>query len=204
MGNKDPQKLRFEFIQRVYELTGGTANVTVNMFDDVGNSLKMDMDTTIAVSDYLISERLLAPMGIGGNICITHEGIKHVENPMDFVQKPSTFNQNILNVGSMSNSGIMQGSNGAHQTINATVNDNKAIEAFLIEIINCIHNLQLTYEKQQELQAEIACIKAQLSSPKPKQNIIIEGLKTIKNILLGVAANLITPTIKTFLTGLPF
>lgn len=50
-------------------------------------------------------------------------------------------------------------------------------------------DMPLPIESKAELQAEIATVESQLSSPNPKPTIIQESMKTIRSILEGMAGN---------------
>jgi len=50
--------------------------------------------------------------------------------------------------------------------------------------------LALDDDTAQEVSSEIATIKAQVSSPKPKEGIIKSSLGTIKRVLEGAAGNM--------------
>ncbi|WHF36799.1 hypothetical protein [Aeromonas salmonicida] len=70
------------------------------------------------------------------------------------------------------------------------------LSEILDKINENIDDLKLQIHLKDELIAEINTIKAQLSSPKPKNTIVQESLKTVKSILEGVAASGIYDSIK--------
>lgn len=93
------------------------------------------------------------------------------------------------NIGSMQNSQIQQHSPG---TQNLTSSNNlEAVADFVNKIKLSINELGLDETLEEELLAEIITVESQTKSPRPKKPIIIESLKTIRNILEGVAGSML-------------
>jgi hypothetical protein len=97
---------------------------------------------------------------------------------------------NIMNVQNMTYSQI-QGSPGATQHIDLAHNDLAAIHEVLAEFETALRSVTVEGDLQREAQAEVATIQAQLSSPKPKRLIIVEGIKSICSVLETVASSTI-------------
>jgi DNA-binding transcriptional MerR regulator len=66
----------------------------------------------------------------------------------------------------------------------------ESIRELLNELESQTADLELPEAEGQELAAEIATVKAQIDSPKPKKQIIRESLHTIRSILEGISGNL--------------
>ena len=94
------------------------------------------------------------------------------------------------NIGSMQNSQLQQDSSNATQSLNVTQNSVDLAD-FIKELKKSIPDLNLGLEDLDELKAEVSTIEHQRSSPKPKNLIISESLKSIRNILEGATGNMI-------------
>lgn len=93
-------------------------------------------------------------------------------------------------IGSMQNSQLQQDSSGAIQKLNIGINIDDLL-AFITELNKSIEKLDLEENEKQKLITEIDTIENHANSPKPKQKIIFESLKTLRTILEGVASNII-------------
>lgn len=93
-------------------------------------------------------------------------------------------------IGSMQNLQIQQDSSGAIQKLNIGINIDDLL-AFITELNKSIDKLDLEENEKQKLITKIGTIENQANSPKPKQKIIFESLKTLRTILEGVAGNII-------------
>ena len=115
---------------------------------------------------------------------ILGEGMSFSENEK---QKASHIT-NINYIGQMVGSQLQQGSNNNATYRNDIELDFDAVKD-LIAIINAeIHSKII----DPELKADIATVESQLVSPKPKEGIIRESLKSIRNILEGAAGSLLS------------
>lgn len=93
-------------------------------------------------------------------------------------------------IGSMQNSQLQQDSSGAIQKLNIGINIDDLL-AFITELNKSIDKLDLEENEKQKLITGIGTIENQANSPKPKQKIIFESLKTLRTILEGVTGNII-------------
>ena len=115
------------------------------------------------------------------------EGMSFSSNEKEIASR-STYN--ITNIGSMHNSQLQQNSDSSVQTLNIKIDLNN-VSKLVNKINESIHELDLVEEKQNELLTDIKTIDSQVKSPNPKTKIIIEALKSIKDILTGVASNVL-------------
>jgi hypothetical protein len=93
------------------------------------------------------------------------------------------------NIGSMSNSQLQQHSSGS-QSISSGL-DVAALKE-LIEIVrSSLESAKLPTAARREVSAELDTLKAQASSPKPKLNIIVESLKSLRTISEEAAENIL-------------
>lgn len=182
---------RFRYLNHLYGKTGGQRLKFLDMFD-VGGDIGITRDETQAVVDYLVGEHLAEHRGIGGIIGITHSGIVEVERALTEPESPTTYFPpviNVLNIQSVVGSQIQQGTHGSTQTQAITMNDAEAIKALLNALKERLPELPLTQAEKLEAEAEIQTVEAQLRSSKPKISIVGESLKTIRNLLEGIASN---------------
>jgi hypothetical protein len=91
--------------------------------------------------------------------------------------------------GSVYGSAIQAGSPGAHQAVSVGANL-ASVDDFLKEVERASSALHLPIQEGQELAAEIATIRAQLQSPKPKRDIVRESLRSVRAILEGAGSSL--------------
>lgn len=94
------------------------------------------------------------------------------------------------NIGSMHNSQLQQNSSGATQSLNIG-SDLDGLKKFVEELRNSIENLKLQQDQIQELQESINTLEIQASSSKPKDIIIDESLRTVRNILEGTTGSIV-------------
>lgn len=196
MDLKQKKTNRFLFLQLLYKDSNGDTGALFDMWE-AGAELNLDQDETQRVVDYLIGENLIDSKALGGLIALTHWGIKEVEEALENPNKATEhfLPINIINIGAMHNSTLQQA------TTNSTINfhfDNGKI-ADLDRVINSLNSIQdtlnISIDLHKELISEIQTLEIQKQSPKPKNIIITESLKTIRSLLESVAGNAMTPTI---------
>lgn len=96
-------------------------------------------------------------------------------------------NYNTTNhIGSMNNSQLQQHSSGT-QTLSSDVSGR--IGSFVEAATKSLPNLGLSEPTREELEAELATLRSQLKSPKPKLDIFRSCLTSAKTILEGAAGN---------------
>ncbi|GAB2742740.1 hypothetical protein GCM10027019_22780 [Melaminivora jejuensis] len=182
---------RFRLLNRLYEITDGHTMKIVSMWD-VGDTAQLARNETENVVNYLVGEHLVEHRTIGGGISITHHGIVEVERALSAPESPTHYFPpvvNIVNVHSMVGSQIQQGTHGSTQSQVANTNDIDAIRVLISKFGACIHDLPISAEEKAEAQAELSTVEAQLASSKPKISILRESLKTLRNLVEGVASN---------------
>lgn len=127
----EKRKQRFAFLKLVYEKSGGSERNWVNLWD-VGKELGWDRETTDLTTQYLVGEGLIKFWALGGNLGITHWGVKQIE---DALQRPEEETEyfpavvNIISVGSMIDSTIEAGGDATSQRKVIKIGDNATITA---------------------------------------------------------------------------
>ena len=192
---EETKKKRFQFLYRLWELTGGDESKLFRMFE-IGEELGFDEDLTIIIEQYLSKEKLINHVTECGTwnmeIGISHGGVRTVEEALNKPDRPTQYSPAIINItsiGAMTDSQLQIDSPGATQV--ATFNENGYEE--LMEVIQSlkesIDQLGIDPQQKSELQVDIQTIEAQMLSPKPKAAIITEYLGSIKRILEGVTGS---------------
>lgn len=105
------------------------------------------------------------------------------------------------NIGNMENSQLQQDSTGATQTQNITQSSADLTE-FIKQLKASIHDLGLNQQDAAELEAEVLTIEHQVASPKPKQLIIFESMKSARSILEGITGSVLATGLLAQLTSL--
>lgn len=198
---EETKKKRFEFLNNLYEITGGSKSKTVNMFE-LGTELGFDREETNLIVQYLAGESLVKHVTIGGGIGITHYGVKEVEEALSHPEKPTAYFPpvNIINIHHMEGSQIQQGTISSSQTAKFSSDSTEELLSILKELRDKQSQLNLPPDDASELSADIDTVESQLKSSRPKAGIINEGLKSIKTILEGAAGSWLASD---FLSKLP-
>lgn len=194
---------RFRFLNHVYEATGGDETPSVNMWE-VGNELGFAEDETQRIVDYLVGEGLIDYRAMGGEIELKHYGIVQVEKALSNPEEATEYFPpiNIIQVGQMFQSQIQQGSVGGQQILTLNTSETAEIRAFLAELKDATHSMNLSPENQNDVAGEIATIEGQMQISKPKRSIIKESLKSLRAILEQVGASVLAAKILSILSNL--
>lgn len=91
---------------------------------------------------------------------------------------------------------IQIASNGSSQTMQTTAIDQQSLSRLIEGLSTAIAKTGASGEHIDELRAEIATLRAQQESPKPKGGVIREAAKSIKAILEGAGANVLAELAK--------
>jgi hypothetical protein len=100
---------------------------------------------------------------------------------------------NSINVGTMTGSAIQHGSPGGTQSVQFNLKIDEAKSA-LAAFESVIKTVQLPKSQLDEVTAELSTITAQLSKPSPSLVIVQEAGRSLRNIVEGIAAGLMTPS----------
>ncbi|OGU55517.1 MAG: hypothetical protein A2V66_07105 [Ignavibacteria bacterium RBG_13_36_8] len=111
---------------------------------------------------------------------------------LNFTQKEKENAKSIVvNITHMNNSQIQLDTINSLQNYNSNEIDIEKILSFLKEMEENISKIALKENVILEIQTDIKTIKTQLESPNPQKGILIESLRSIRNVLEGVAGNII-------------
>jgi hypothetical protein len=108
---------------------------------------------------------------------------------------------NAINIGTMTGSVIQQSSPGATQTVELKI-DVQAVTAALSTLESELSRTKIDENAMASLLADIATIKAQLSKPSPSVGILQEAGRSVRNVIEGIAAGMLTPEAIAAMTAL--
>lgn len=201
---EEKKRKRFEFLRIVYELSNADS-VDIST-EQVTRKIGIDYDGVEAsqIARYLKNEGLLDYISFT-TIHITHKGIKVVEEALAKPNEPTEFFPpaiNFIKVNQMHNSQILQGSTGSNQTFNLTEQNLDSLEKFIQLFEQKFSELPFNSEDDKnEANAEIQTIKTQLDSPRPKEVVIQESRKTLRNVLEGMTGSILASELLKYLLG---
>ena len=190
---EEAQKKRFQFLHKLWKLTGGDETKRFSMFE-IGAELDFDKDLTVTIGQYLAGEKLIIHRpGCGTRdreIAISHLGVREIEEALGNPDRPTQYFPaviNITSIGTMTDSQLQIDSPGATQVATFNENGYEGLKEVIQSLKESIDQLDIDTQQKSELQADIQTIDAQISSSKPKATIITECLGSIKRILEGAA-----------------
>lgn len=165
------------------DATHGHMNSLVSMWE-LADDLHLDHEEVEAAVDYLVHEGLLQYMAMGGQIAVTHQGVKEYER---LVKTPSAETEhfsslNLVAGNTFVGSQIQVGSNNVVNVGNRP--DLRELAREVVEWSKANPNPQgLTAQDLADLKAEIETLRGQLRSSRSKDAILIESIKTARDIL---------------------
>jgi hypothetical protein len=205
------RRQRFEFMNKLYEATDGDDRKLVSA-EDVAGQLEFEENDARLAIQYLDGEGLLKIESLDWYLRITHLGVVEVESALQNPEKPTVHFppvQNIIHIGTMTNSVIQQGSANSPQAVTLGDPNLQTVKEFLDAVRSQVSNLPLTAEEKQEAISDIATAAAQIDSPKPKRDILRSSLGALITILKGVSTSVVSreisahlPAIETFIRSL--
>lgn len=203
---KDIQGLkekRFQFIHRLYEISGGDEYYEVNEWD-IGKELNFSKEEIDTITQYLLGEGLIRYTQFGGFIAITHEGIVEVENALSEPDQPSHYFPpvNIINIKYMEGSQIQQGTIDSIQKGTFLIENENQLTEFIELLKTKLHELEISGDDESEIEADVSTIEAQIKSSRPKAGIVKECLLSIKRILEGASGAIIANELLKYLLPL--
>ena len=89
----------------------------------------------------------------------------------------------------MVNSQIQEGTSGLTQILRPSTFNLDEVRSLVEDLQLSMSRFDLGVNEREELSQEVATLKAQLQSPKPKSTIIRESLRSIRNILEGATGS---------------
>lgn len=200
---------RFQFLHRIYEETVDDNQKSCDPYE-VGNELGLSRTESWQITKYLRDQGLIENRSAtSGHLVITTRGVIEVEAALNKPNEstehfPANVIQNFINItGSVTNSPILQGAQDSTQVVSYSPEALQKTNEFVEFLKDTLPKLPLDDNDRAEVEAEIATIEPQLSSPRPKPNIIKSSIATIKTILENIPANIAATIIVNNLPALP-
>jgi hypothetical protein len=179
---------RFRFLKYLYERTGGSEAEHVP-HADIAQHVGLSQDQFRDAFQYLMHEGLIN--GTRGTVCLTHAGVVEIEAALSQPDQPTQhFPVNIIHIEQVSHSQIQQGTVGSTQSGTFVSLDLAAAAEFVGGLKTMLPQLGLTGDDEAVAKSDLATIETQLSSPRPKLEIIKESLRSIRNIAEGAVGSL--------------
>ena len=122
---------------------------------------------------------------VGGAEQYEYDRVKTIEalTQQDAVRAGKTSQAtHVLNVHNMIGSSIQQGTQGSTANVSFST-DKKELADLLEKIRDSVGRILITEDAKQELIADVQTAEMQLSSPKPKSDVIARCLSSVKTIL---------------------
>lgn len=176
---KAKQEKRFRVLNRVYELTDGDANSSIDS-NQLAQEIQLDDNEVDLLIDYLVNEGLLERPFIGSYIAITHVGVKEVE---DFLRNPQRGTQHFQHAQVTNNFyapvGVAQtGVNTA--TVHMGQSDNMEMVLALLTQLKSMKS-QVSSEHQEEFEAELEDVEAEVKNPEKKANKMSKVIRALNS-----------------------
>ena len=180
---EEMKKKRFRFLCACYEESGADQYKVLPTYTIAGDRA-FEHNLTDKIVRYLEQEELVEVSGRGDQICITHKGIREVEQALS---KPDVPTEHFpagfaIYAGHITHSQIQQASPGATQLVLGE-DKGQELKELVESLKESIDKLGLEREQQTDLLAQMQTIDAQMSCSRPSRTIIGESLRTARRIL---------------------
>jgi hypothetical protein len=193
------QAQRLLVMQAIFKASGGSETTSVSGQELLSTFNLSEQELGDACKylegEYLIKgSRTMWSNLVPFTVNLTHRGIKEMEESLQAPAEPTEHFPAAISIvhveGNLIGSPIQSGSPGARQevTVDIKLGD---VRDFISRLETALPELGLPDEESQELTAEVATIRAQIESPKPKKNIIRESLGSVRAILVGAGGNMV-------------
>jgi hypothetical protein len=120
---------------------------------------------------------------------------------LELEEPPTPEIQNAITIGTMTGSTIQQGSPAATQNVRFTLHI-EAVRSAVEIFENALQGTKLPAAALGDITADVQTIKAQLSKPSPSIAILKEAGKSVRNVMEGIGAGILTPAAAAAAAGL--
>jgi hypothetical protein len=162
MDNEDGKLYRF--LEALFDRTGGEPSNQMSMYD-IGTSLSLDRDEAKRIVEELIGAGWVAIMTLSGGISLTSDGMEKMrqqkrDRPFAEDATPTLGEDAVLD--------------NARQ---------EKVEKIVADLKSQAGNIGLAFDTLQELMADVKTIEAQMTSSKPKTEIVRACFRSIETIM---------------------
>ena len=196
MDIEEKKEKRLRFLYLLYQRWEEKAHEYPNMYT-LGKQLGLSDRFTHLICSYLKGKGMIDVMSKDGIVKILQSGIEEVENALLKPDEPTERFppvKNIIIIEKVTDSQIQIDSPHSIQ-IKADKELTDKLKDLNKFIKDNIEQLMLNEDDKQELQTEIQTIDIQLSSPKPKRNILKECVSSIRRVMEGATGQIIASQI---------
>jgi hypothetical protein len=199
--------LRFAFLKFLYEnwsktQKGQQQSMHVGI---VKNALGLSDQEADRIETYLHEKGLIEYVAFGPTLTITSYGIDLVERALRHPDRRTDLFPaiNILNIESVVNSQIQQGTVASNQTGDWSGVSGTDLAALLDAAKSLLQSSTLTREQRHDLEVDVQTLETQSRARKLNRTIVIETLKSMRNIAEETGAALLAAKIAAMLGGIP-
>jgi hypothetical protein len=188
----EKKRLRLLFMHSVYEKTRGDRFTFTNLAE-IAPALNLDTEEAGRIGEYLVGEGLIKWVTFGGGIAITHRGVKEVEQALSQPEEPTVHFPpaiNLLQIGQ--NTGPIQ--MGTVDSLQYQVQpisqaDEHELSQFIENVKRVRVALQVAPVAGTELDAQLATIEAQMTSPNPRRAVLKAAGGVLMEILKSASGS---------------
>jgi hypothetical protein len=179
---------RVRFLRALYEASDGRRRPFAE--PDIAEAAGLTAEEASSAADYLKGKGLLRYLGGSGRYrglyALTPAGVDEYERAHANPDRPTEHLPPwsiVFNIGTMNNSQIQAGTHGSTQSMHVTYRDITSAREFITSLAAAVRAAQVPELMRDEINADIAVVEAQVASPKPKMQILVPALLSIKTIL---------------------
>jgi hypothetical protein len=188
---------RERFLKRLYDVSGAD-EYKWGAYQQIGDDIGVSADEAQTIAQYLASKDYLRWRTLGGGIGITRRGIDAIERGVRRLSPQATsVITNILNIGTMTNSQLQQGTMGSSQQI-VSGSERDEVVRTLAQVRAIVATLPLSQSVRNDIEGNVATVEAQLKTSTPNRSTIRDSIRAIADTLkaFGEAAGLVDTLLK--------
>lgn len=156
------EQIERDYLQQLYNYTNGDASVQVSMYA-IGEGIDLDRDASSQVAQTLIGLNYVEIKTLSGGVCISPDGVAAIEG-----------------AGGGTAGSSVGGSQGLSNARVLSQADLEAVNQVSEFMKGQAGTLNLDFEGLSELLADLRTIDAQLSSSRPKTEVVRACFKSIE------------------------
>jgi hypothetical protein len=189
----EKRRRRLAVMYELYKLTGGRYLAEVDR-GLIAQNLGWKSAEIDEVVEYLEREGLLEVPTYSGGVCITHDGVREVEQALTAPDRKTEHfapAATVLVHGDVIGSQIQSGTVGSsQQQSGVAIGDQRApIDAFVEAFRRAIEGGQMPDADRRIASAALAAVEPQLALDEPNEVLVGEGLRTLRSVAENLAAN---------------
>jgi hypothetical protein len=187
------RKQRFDFMSCLYNRTDASEDGLVEI-ETIAKEIELSEGETFLIAQYLAKEHLIQ-LRLRHIVSITHGGIVEVEAAL---RRPDVSTEHFPSLHSMTRNGdgAITGALTSEEEALFRATEVAAIRPFLAALELQVSKLHLNRDETSEFQADIATARMQLSSPRPKRQIVNLCLESLLAIVDKAGPSVLTTDLR--------